>query len=345
MSTCDIIIPVWNLKGITERCIESIIKNTRCQYRLIIIDNGSEAETKQYLEGLKNDSRIKNYLLIRNEENLGCTKAINQGMRASTEEYMAVLNNDTICCQGWLFELVGVAEAAPDIGIVNPNSNNLGFNCPKKMSLDKYALSLMQRYKGKYIEMATAVGFCSLIKKEVVEKIGVYDEAFGMGYFDDTEYSMRAREFGYKTVFAKAPYVYHDEHVSFNILGSLEEIFKENRKLFHEKFGVPKRILYILTKENKVYFAALEKETYVLANKFNWIRVFLPHQLQGLRLAEHTNIAVIFISQFFFRFHCLFNVLVKKKKYSDIYVDDKKLFKMLQALTQFHKAKVTLIKG
>jgi GT2 family glycosyltransferase len=345
MSTCDIIIPVWNLKGITERCIESIIKNTRCQYRLIIIDNGSEAETKQYLEGLKNDSRLKNYSLIRNEENLGCTKAINQGMRASGAEYMVVLNNDTICYQEWLSELIDVAASAPDIGIVNPNSNNLGFHCPRGMNMDKYVLSLTQKYKGKYIEMTTAVGFCSLIKKEVVAKIGVYDEAFGMGYFDDTEYSMRARESGYKTVFAKAPYVYHDEHVSFNILGSLEEIFKKNRKLFHEKFGVPKRILYILTKENKTYFKVLKEETYALANKFNWIRVFLPKSLKGLRLAEHTNITVIYISRFFFRFHCLFNVLVKKKKYSDIYIDDGKLFQMLQATRQLHKAKVALIKS
>ena len=75
--TCDIVIAVWNLKRYTKNCVESIIKNTDYPYRLILVDNGSLPETRDYLESLKLDQRLKDhdYTLIRNEENLGATKA------------------------------------------------------------------------------------------------------------------------------------------------------------------------------------------------------------------------------------------------------------------------------
>lgn len=63
---CDIIIPVWNQLEFTKRCIESIRKNTRFPYRLIIIDNNSEPPTKNYLSGIAD--RHDDVLLIRNED-------------------------------------------------------------------------------------------------------------------------------------------------------------------------------------------------------------------------------------------------------------------------------------
>ncbi|MBN2120463.1 MAG: glycosyltransferase family 2 protein [Candidatus Omnitrophica bacterium] len=340
---CDIVIPVWNLKEWTQRCVESIIVNTEYPYRLIIIDNGSEKPTRDYLVSLKQDKRLKYYLFIRNEKNLGCTKAINQGMKAASSEYILVLNNDTIVCSGWLSELVRIAQLSGDIGIVNPNSNNLGAKKPWHMSLEQYARKIMEKYKGRYIEMSAAVGFCSLIKKEVVERVGVYDEGFGMGNFDDTEYSIRARQAGFKTVFAKGPYVYHKEHASFDLLGDFDEFFGESQKVFYEKFGRPERLLYILSRQNKEYFKKLKKQTHDLADNLNWVRIFIKTHLKPPDLAEHTNIVLIPISFLFFRIHCVFNVLVKKKKYARIFVDDGILLDILKKLKRFHKAEVNPI--
>jgi len=71
---CDIIICVWNNCAITRECIDSIRKNTCYPYRLVLIDNGSEKETREYLEGLRDDQNL-NIEIIRNEENIGNTKA------------------------------------------------------------------------------------------------------------------------------------------------------------------------------------------------------------------------------------------------------------------------------
>ena len=50
---CDIIIPVWDQLEFTKECVDAILKNTHYPYRLILIDNGSEFETKNYLKNLE----------------------------------------------------------------------------------------------------------------------------------------------------------------------------------------------------------------------------------------------------------------------------------------------------
>jgi GT2 family glycosyltransferase len=337
---CDIIIPVWNLKDYTERCVESIIKNTDYPYRLIIIDNGSERETKEYLESLRLDSRLPGYILIRNEENLGYTHATNEGIEASDAEYVCLHNNDTIVMKGWLTEMVKVAELSPEIGIVNPASNNLGHRKPWYMSLEAYAERRRRIYPARYIEMATAIGFCYLIKREVINKIGILKEDYGLGNFEDTEYCIRAFRNGYKSVFAEGSYVWHAESASFDLIENYEEMFKKNQKMFYEMFGRPRRIVYILTGKNTPYFEKLKTKTYDLAKKCNWIWVISRHNLGKIPLNVHSNIVRFRYMPLFFRARCIFRVLVRKKKFDMILTDDPIVFFVLNFLKKNHKGKV-----
>ncbi len=340
---CDIIIPVWNLKDYTEQAVESIIKNTDYPYRLIIIDNGSEKETKEYLESLKNDKRLPGYVLIRNEENKGYTIATNQGMEASDAPYVCLHNNDTIVCKGWLSEMVAVAESSKEIGIVNPNSNNLGSRKPWYMSLDKYAEKLMKEHKGQYIEMATAIGFCYLIKREVINKIGILKVGYGLGNFEDTEYCIRAFNNGYKSVFARGAYVWHAENASFDLVEEYEEMFKKNQEMFYQLFGKPGRLLYILTKRNEAYFDKLKKETYSLAQKLNWVRIISAMRAGKIPANVHTNIIRFRYLAPFFRIRCISRILIKKKKFSKIITDDAILYNILNRLKKFHKAELVKV--
>ena len=74
---CDIIIPIWNQVESTKECIEYLINNTSFPYSLILVDNGSDRKTKEYLETLRDRAT-----LIRNEKNEGFVKAINQGLKS-----------------------------------------------------------------------------------------------------------------------------------------------------------------------------------------------------------------------------------------------------------------------
>ncbi|RKX93229.1 MAG: hypothetical protein DRP84_08800 [Spirochaetes bacterium] len=341
--SCDIIIPVWNKKDITEKSIKSIIQNTYHSYKLIIIDNGSEEFTENYLQSLKNNKGLQ-LDLIRNEKNLGFTKAVNQGIKKSKGEYVCVLNNDALPMDGWLTEMINVAESSSEIGLVNPRSNTLGHKPVKNELLKDYVERLKNDNKGQWVEIGSAIGFCMLIKRAVIDKIGYLNEIYSPGYFDDTEYSLRAKRAGYKSVVAKGAYVYHKEHSTFKAK-NLEKYFGRNQEIFYKEFSKPRRILYVLTKENKEYFKKLKEEIYNLAQERNWIKIFIKGSLSQLDLVKHGHIKVILISPIFFKIHSIFNILVKKKKFTQIYVDDKKLFNILNNLRRSHKANIEMIKS
>ena len=78
--SASIIIAVWNQLGYTKLTVEHILKNTDTPFELVIIDNGSNADMKEYFSSVKERVEI-NY--IRNDENLGPIRAINQGIRAA----------------------------------------------------------------------------------------------------------------------------------------------------------------------------------------------------------------------------------------------------------------------
>jgi len=114
----DIIIPVYNQVQYTKGCLQSLRECTTYPYRVIVIDNASTDETAELLqtyaaEGLPLE-------IITNAENLGFTRAANQGLQAATGRYAVFLNNDTLLTQGWLTGLTMTAESDDRIGIVGP---------------------------------------------------------------------------------------------------------------------------------------------------------------------------------------------------------------------------------
>lgn len=244
MSTCDIIIPIWNQPVLTQRCLESIAASTATPYRLILIDNGSEAPTRERLEAAarREPGRVQ---VIRNPENLGFVKAVNQGIRASSAPYVCLLNNDTVATPGWLEEMIRVAESDPMIGLVNPSSNTLGFRPPATTAegITVYAKRLEAR-RGEIRELSVATGFCLFIKRTVLERIGLFDERYGMGNFEDADFSLRALAQGFRCVQAVGAYVYHEEKASFKLQPGWEAAFRENQRLFARHWGRPLRIVW-----------------------------------------------------------------------------------------------------
>lgn len=240
---CDIIIPVWNNLEMTRDCVNSIKKHTTYPYRIIIVDNASDEPTRQYLDSLKEKNSTK-VDIIRNEKNKGFVKAVNQGMRYSDAAYVCIMNNDTVATDGWLKELIEILRENNDIGIINPSSNT-SCQFPGKLGIDEFARTL-KILKGKYQELYTCRAFSMVVKREVIEKIGYLDENYGVGYFDDTDYCKRVQKSGYKTVRAKASYVYHKESQSFSKVREKNEIFLENEKKFVAKWGRQLRVAYVL---------------------------------------------------------------------------------------------------
>ena len=130
----SIIILTFNQLKYTIECVESIRKHTREAHEIIFVDNGSTDGTRKWLKKLaKNNSHYK---LIENKKNLGFSKGCNQGIEASSGEYILLLNNDVVVTENWLAGMLERLNSAPDIGIVGPMTNNI--SGPQKVPVVDY---------------------------------------------------------------------------------------------------------------------------------------------------------------------------------------------------------------
>ncbi len=339
MRECDITIPVWNQLAVTKGSINSIIKNTRPPYRLIVIDNASDSLTEDYLKNLKMIKDLK-IILIRNDKNLGFVKAVNQGIRESSAPYVCIMNNDTIAADGWLEELIDVMEANPRIGLLNPSSNTSG-QFPSGESIDDYARRL-KHFKGSLQELHTCRGFCMLLRRSVLDKLGALDESYHFGYFDDTDYCKRAQGAGFRTARAKASYVYHRENTSFSQLEDNKTLFAANEKIFFKRWGRHVRVAYFVDRINSA--DKIDDIATDVARAGHQILIFLKSGLSWPVGLDHFEIRRVDVKGLFFGLFSVYKVFkYKKKKKLEVLLTDNVLFgKALKMLKGLHGSLVII---
>ena len=227
----SIIIVTCNNLGYLKLCISSVEKYTKTntsKYEIIFIDNGSTDGTKQYLN--LNNLNVKAKFIF-NDENLGFTKACNQGIKVATGEYVIFLNDDTIVSENWDELLMNPFSQIPDIGFTGPVSNSVSgvqqvtcayvqdFEYLKKTEFkdfENYIKTHKLQNKDKFINSFRLVGFCLCTKKEILNKIGEFDELFGSGGFDDDDICLRAIFAGYHNIVVQECFIHHFGGVTLN---------------------------------------------------------------------------------------------------------------------------------
>lgn len=238
----SIIILTFNQLRYTKECVDNIRKHTHDPHEIIFVDNGSKDGTVKWLRRLVQES--PGYKLIENERNLGFAKGCNQGILVSSGEYILLLNNDVVVTEGWLSGMLECLNSAPDTGIVGPMTNfvvgiqkveNVGYKALDYLS--DYARSFRLRYRYRRIPSERLVGFCMLFRRGLSEKIGLLDERFGSGNFEDDDYCLRASLEGYKNLIAGDVFIHHYGGRSF--IGSgidHKSQWLRNKVLFSEKW-------------------------------------------------------------------------------------------------------------
>jgi GT2 family glycosyltransferase len=240
----SIIILAKDQSEYTKECIDSIYKFTPEPFELVLVDNGSRDNIPNYFRELQqNQSNVK---VITNHENVGFPKGVNQGLRASTGDYVLIGNNDTIVTPGWLNRMIEAIEANSNIGLVGPISNNIsGLQLDKNAiytTLDQmleYADQIKKNFAGKFIEFPRLAFFCTLIKREVIDKIGGLDERFSPGNYEDDDFCMRAQVAGYKAHILRDVFIHHYRSRSFVDDGNdaYRQRLIRNRGIFADKWG------------------------------------------------------------------------------------------------------------
>jgi len=226
----------------TKPCIESIYKYTNeDDFELIIVDNNSSDNTAQYLESLKKEKN--NVKIVLNKTNRGYAGGNNDGIKLATGDIIILLNNDTLITPYWLENLIKPFEYDDKIGLVGPVTNNaLSVQCLnfENINSENY-LEKTKKYlkdnNGRWFETSRLTFFCVAIRKEMLNTVGLLDESYQKGYFEDDDYCKRVIKAGFKLVCAEDSFVYHMGCLSFKTIGNsnFDTLMQKNRKLFIKK--------------------------------------------------------------------------------------------------------------
>lgn len=210
----SVIILTYNSRSTIEECLQSVLPTLSESDELIVIDNASTDGTREFLHDLV--GRLPATIIL-NEQNLGFSAGCNLGILESRGQFVVLLNPDTVVTQGWLQGLMA-RFVDPQIGAVGPVSDValsiqfVKFHLPDDYSGGSSPQELAQAIKvnhdGHSSESKLLVGFCIMVRRDILNHAGLLDESMFVGS-EDLEFSWRIRELGYKLLVARDVFVAH----------------------------------------------------------------------------------------------------------------------------------------
>lgn len=234
--TVDVLVPVHDAPVETAQCLESVLATRDpMRHRLVLIDDGSGAETAELLAGVA--AREPNVLLLRSEVATGFCRAANRGLRASQAELVILLNSDTVVTGEWIGKLADAVFRPVGVGIAGPMSNAASYQSwpeaspgarerlinqtvinelPPGMSVADVDVMFEGSAPLIPVRVSAVHGFCMAIRREVLSTVGFFDEeGFADGFGEEVDYCLRAVDAGWSLVWATNTYVYHHKSASY----------------------------------------------------------------------------------------------------------------------------------
>jgi len=247
----SVVIPSWNTRDYLRACLETLRAAPKPTMELIVVDNGSEDGSAELVTELEPDAT-----LIGNARNEGFARACNQGMRVARGRYVLLLNTDTEIRGDALRLLYEFLEehreyAAVAPRLVHPDGSTqrtvqefpnlktaLFFSTPlerwfpKSRELRRYFMRDWDQASSRDVDQPPAA--CLLIRKEVLDEIGLFDEELWL-FYNDVDLARRVKAAGWKTRYlAEAEVVHHVGGSTSKFAGFVPE-WQKNRLAYYRK--------------------------------------------------------------------------------------------------------------
>lgn len=242
----SIIIPCYNQIRYTYKCLYSIMNNTNpdeTPYEVIIADDVSTDTTRNI------SKYVENVIVNRNTENLGFLKNCNAAAKLARGEYIYFLNNDTEVKQGYLSSLVNILDNNSSIGMTGSKlvfadgtlqeaggiiwSDGEGANYGRGDDPDDFKYNYVK-------EVDYISGAAIMIRKNLWNIIGGFDERYTPAYCEDSDLAFEVRKYGYKVVYQPLSVITHFEGISNgtdeNKEGSIKSYQVINKEKLKEKW-------------------------------------------------------------------------------------------------------------
>ena len=210
----SVVTPNYNGEKFLKTFFESLNNDSEFIGEVIIVDNGSTDNSKEYIRNNTFNFPVK---LIENEENLGFAPAVNQGISQAEYEYIFSLNNDTEIEKGSIKALIDLMSS--DDNIFSLQAKMLQYNNKELIDDvgDEYNLLAWTKKTGEnhnsseYTEVCEIFSACAgaaMYKKSLLNEIGMFDDNF-FAYMEDVDLAIRSRISGYRNFLCPDAVVYH----------------------------------------------------------------------------------------------------------------------------------------
>jgi GT2 family glycosyltransferase len=254
----------WNNYEDSKKCLESLQQATYPDHRIVVVDNASTDGSGKRLQ-----QEFSRHEFVFNEGNLGFSRGCNRGIHAALKDkdcaYVLLLNNDAVVPPNFLEKAIESAEGDSRIGLVggkilhSPESKVISYagghiNRWRGMVIIR---GFNEKDRGQYDE-ACEVGFVTgafmLIKREVLEKVGLLPEEYFFGV-EEWDYSLHVKQSGYKLYYVPEFVAYHTGDGShwnydprFNYIGYRSKLIFQEKYLPKGLFPFWKMIFYVYAK-------------------------------------------------------------------------------------------------
>ena len=245
VNTSVIIVSYNNWETTTRDCLDSLVADRANRgAEIIVVDNNSGDQTPELLK--KAAREHPNIVPVLNSGNRGFAGGNNDGVNQAAGDILILLNSDTIVPEGAIGKLSSLLRSRPDWDLLGPVTNEAG-NEQKIAIRSQDPGRIMAegeqwaRYaaEGEAFESRRLDFCCVAVRKEAYWALGGLDEGFGLGYYEDTDFSLKALAQGRKMMSTEQVFIYHKAGRSFSGRGRREVagLMRRNKRLLKKKHG------------------------------------------------------------------------------------------------------------
>jgi GT2 family glycosyltransferase len=244
----SIVIVNWNTRDLLLNCLSSVYETVKeISFEVWLVDNAS---TDGSVEAAKQG--FPEIQIIENRENLGFAKANNLAFQQMNGRYALLLNTDTALKGDAVKKIYNFMENHSEIGMAcgqllneDGSKQNSMANFPSLLSLfcneTVLRIFLPRRFPSKRreyqtpIEIDSCVGACMMVRKEAMDDVGLFDEAYFF-FFEETDWAHRMKEAGWKVFFVPGAHIYHAQGKTVGQSVHARIMFYRSRYLFFRKW-------------------------------------------------------------------------------------------------------------
>jgi GT2 family glycosyltransferase len=211
----SVVVVNWNGAAFIGECVDSLLDQSYRRVEIIVVDNGSVDDSVEVLRR-RYGAEIR---LITRDSNAGFAGGANEGIRASSGAWVAVINNDATADRGWLEALVRAGERDPSIGMCASRILARG----EEGVIDSAGLLLsrdgigrgrgrLERSHGAFDseeDVLLPSACAAAYRRTMLDEIGLFDDDF-FAYCEDTDLGLRGRLAGWRCRYSPLAVVHHD---------------------------------------------------------------------------------------------------------------------------------------